>query len=96
MLGNINQDQVMCTCMTQRGIEAAGTCARGRVWLPEIPATDLSADDSFGPLQDIAWITLKDHLVPRFPAVPTAGPVSWHARVVTGGRSGDCKNTFNG
>lgn len=95
MLGNINQDQVMRACTTRGCIEAAGTCARGRVWLPEIPAADLSADNSFGPLQDVAWITLEDHLVPRLPAVPAAGPVSRQARVVTGGRSGDCRNTFS-
>lgn len=73
--------------------EAAGTCARGRVWLPEVTATDLGADNSFGTLQDVAWITLEHYMITRLPAVPAAGPVSRHARVVTGGRSGDCRNT---
>lgn len=73
--------------------EAAGTCAHGRVWLPEVTAADLSADNSFGTLQDVAWITLEHHMVTRLPAVPAAGPISRHARVVTGGCSGDCRNT---
>lgn len=74
-------------------LQASGTCARGRVWLPEVTAADLSADDSFGTLQYVAWITLERHMITRLPAVPAAGPVSRHARVVTGGRSGDCRNT---
>lgn len=73
----------------------ASTCARGRVRLPEVTAADLGADDSFGPLQDVAWITLEHHMITRLPAVPAAGPVSRHARVVAGGRSGDCRNTFS-
>lgn len=72
--------------------EAAGTCARGRVWLPEVTAADLSADNSLGTLQDVTWITLERHMITWLPAVPASGPVSRHARVVTGGRSGDCRN----
>lgn len=68
-----------------------GTCARGRVRLPEVTAADLSADDSFGTLQDVAWIALERHMIARLPAVPAARPVGGHARVVAGGRGGDCK-----
>lgn len=67
-----------------------GTCARGRVWLPEVTAADLGADNSFGTLQDVAWIALEGHVIARLPAVPAAGPVGRHARVVAGGRRGDC------
>lgn len=65
------------------------TCACRRVWLPEEATIDLRAGDPVGPLQDVARITLEHHMVPRLPAVATAGPISRHARVVAGGSSGD-------
>lgn len=72
------------------GGAAEVTCARGGVWLPEVTAADLGADDSVGALQEVAWIALEGHVIAWLPAVPAAGPVGRHARVVAGGRRGDC------
>lgn len=67
------------------------TYARGRVGLPEEPVVQLHTGGLSLPLELVSGVTLEADGVPRLSAVPVAGAVLRHARVIARGRDGRCR-----